>query len=103
MEELQTWAGEECSQKSGEKAKVVPFSTVFWVRMSLSSEGTGLTPGDTATTPTQATTILRGRNLAPRHCSSGLSLLEAKLALGTNPLNNFQLLSKSIGLLNLSP
>lgn len=52
------------------------------------------------TLPTTATATLRGRSLDPRHCSSGLSLHEAKLALDTNPLNNFQLLSKSIGLLN---
>lgn len=90
---------EECSQKSGKKQRQSLFCTVFQVRMSLSSEGIVLTPGDTATTPTQATTILRGRNVAPRHWSSSLSLLEAKMTLGTSPLNNFQLLSKSIWLL----
>lgn len=66
----------------------------------LAQRGLGSRLGTLRTTTPQATTALRGRGLDPRHCSSGLSLLEAKLALDTNPLNNFQLLSKSIGLLN---
>lgn len=99
-EGLQTWAERNAAKSLEKKQSQSLFCTVFWVRMSLSSEGTGLTPGDTATTPTQGITILRERNLAPWHCSSSLLLLEAKLALGTNPLNNFQLLSKSIGSLN---
>lgn len=99
-EGLQTWAERNAAKNLEKKQRQSLFCTVFQVRMSLSSEGIGLTPGDTATTPTQATSILKGRNLAPWHCSSGLSLLEAKLVLGTSLLNNFQLLSKSIGLLN---
>lgn len=42
----------------------------------------------------------QGEKFGSMHCSSGLPLLEAKLALDTNPLNNFQLLSKSTGLVN---
>lgn len=41
-----------------------------------------------------------GQKFGSTHCSSGLSLLQAKLASAANPLNNFQLLSKSTRLLN---
>lgn len=66
----------------------------------LAQRGLGSRLGTLPTTATQTTTTLSSRSLDPWHCSSGLSLLQAKLALNTNPLNNFQLLSKSIGLLN---
>lgn len=41
-----------------------------------------------------------GQKVGSTHCSSGLSLLPARLASATNPLNNCQLLSKSTRALN---
>lgn len=41
-----------------------------------------------------------GQKVGSMHCSSGLSLLPARLASATNPLNNCQLLSKSTRALN---
>lgn len=72
------------------------YAQVSGLRHLLAHRGLGTLP----TTATQTATTLKGRGLYPREvCSSGLKS-EAKLALDTNPLNNFQLLSKSIGLLN---
>lgn len=92
--------GQRGMQPDWRKSKGGPLSAQFSGLGHLSAQRVlGSRWGTLPTIATQATTTLRGRSLDPRHCSSGLSLLEAKLALDANPLNNFQLLS-TVGLLN---